>query len=53
MISNTLAVIIFLEVLFTILVAICFIKYEDKFVAFEDKIIFAILRKIRKRKNHR
>lgn len=51
MISTTLSIIILAEVLLTLLIAYCFIKHEEKFVAFEDKIIFAVLRRIRARKN--
>ena len=49
MISNTLAIIIVIEVLFVLFIA-WGIMHEEKFVAFEDKIIFAILRKNRNRK---
>ena len=44
--------IILTEVILTLVVAWC-IKHEEKFVAFEDKIIFAVLRKIRYRKGNR
>ena len=46
--SPILAVIIVLEVLFTLFIVWGFM-HEERFVAFEDKIIFAILRKIRKK----
>jgi len=45
--STTLSVIIVLEVLFTLFIA-WGIMHEERFVAFEDKIIFAVLRKIRR-----
>ena len=45
--STTLSVIIAIEVLFTLFVA-WGIMHEERFVAFEDKIIFAALRKIRR-----
>ena len=50
--STTLSVIILIEVLFTLFVVWGFM-HEEKFVAFEDKIIFAILRKIRIRKGNK
>lgn len=46
---TTLSIIIVLEVLFTLFIVWGFM-HEEKFVAFEDKIIFAVLRKIRKRR---
>lgn len=50
MIHPILAVIIVLEVIFTLFIA-WGLLHEEKFVAFEDKIIFAVLRKIRRHKN--
>ena len=47
--STTLSIIIICEVLFTLFIVWGFM-HEERFVAFEDKIIFAILRKIRKNK---
>lgn len=47
--STTMSIIILCEVLFTLFIVWGFM-HEEKFVAFEDKIIFAVLRKIRKRK---
>ena len=47
------SIIILTEVILALVVAWCIIKHEEKFVAFEDKIIFAILRKIRHRKGNR
>lgn len=47
--STTLSIIIIFEVLFTLFIVWGFM-HEERFVAFEDKIIFAILRKIRKNK---
>ncbi len=44
--STTLSVIILIEVLFTLFIA-WGLMHEERFVAFEDKIIFAVLRKIR------
>lgn len=51
--STTISIIILIEVLLTLTVAICFIKYEKKFVAIEDKIIFAVLRKIRSKRTNK
>ena len=45
--STTLSIIIVLEVLFTLFIA-WGIMHEERFVAFEDKIIFAVLRKIKR-----
>ena len=45
--STTFSVIILLEVLFTLFIA-WGLLHEERFVEFEDKIIFAILRKIRR-----
>ncbi len=45
--STTLSIIIVIEVLFTLFIA-WGIMHEERFVAFEDKIIFAVLRKIRR-----
>lgn len=50
MISTTLSIIILIEVAFTLFIVWGFM-HEEKFVAFEDKIIFAVLRKIRNHKN--
>lgn len=50
MISTTLSIIILIEVLFVLFIA-WGLMHEEKFVAFEDKIIFAVLRKIRARRN--
>ncbi len=50
--STTLSVIIVIEVLFTLFIA-WGIMHEERFVAFEDKIIFAVLRKIRRNKAKR
>ena len=50
--STTLSVIIVLEVLFTLFIA-WGIMHEERFVAFEDKIIFAVLRKIRRSRARR
>ena len=50
--STTLSVIILIEVLFTVFIAWGFM-HEERFVAFEDKIIFAILRKVRSHKAKR
>lgn len=50
MISPVLSIIILIEVLFTLFIA-WGLMHEEKFVAFEDKIIFAVLRKIRARRN--
>lgn len=47
--STTLSIIIIAEVLFTLLIVWGFM-HEEKFVAFEDKIIFAVLRYFRKRR---
>ena len=47
--STTLSVIILIEVLFTLFIA-WGLMHEERFVAFEDKIIFAVLRKIRSRR---
>lgn len=47
--SPILSVVIVLEVLFTLFIVWGFMN-EERFVAFEDKIIRAVLRKIRKRK---
>lgn len=44
--STTLSVIILIEVLFTLFIA-WGLMHEERFVAFEDKIIFAVLRRIR------
>lgn len=48
--STTLSIIILAEVLFTLFIVWGFL-HEERFVAFEDKIIFAVLKKIRKRKS--
>ena len=48
--STVLSIIIICEVLFTLFIVWGYM-HEEKFVAFEDKIIFAILRKIRARRN--
>ena len=45
--STTFSVIIVLEVLFTLFIA-WGLMHEERFVAFEDKIIFAVLIKIRR-----
>ena len=50
--SLTLSLIILAEVLFTLFIVWGFM-HEDRFVAFEDKIIFAVLRAIRKKKSSR
>ena len=50
--STTLSVIILIEVLFTLFIA-WGLMHEERFVAFEDKIIFAVLRKIRMWRNIR
>ena len=50
--STTLSVIILIEVLFTVFIAWGFM-HEERFVAFEDKIIFAFLRKVRSHKAKR
>ncbi len=47
--SPILSVIIVLEVLFTLFIVWGFM-HEERFVAFEDKIIRAVLRKLRKNK---
>ena len=47
MISPILATIITLEVIWTIVIVICILFFEDKFVAFEDKIIFKIRKKLK------
>ena len=48
--TTTISFIILAEVLLTLFVVWGFM-HEDRFVAFEDKIIFAILRSIRNKKN--
>lgn len=50
--SPVLSLIIIAEVLFTLFIVWGFM-HEEKFVAFEDKIIFAVLRKIRRAKSVR
>lgn len=50
MISPILSTIIIIEVAFTLFIA-WGLLHQEKFVAFEDKIIFAVLRKIRRHKN--
>ena len=50
--STTLSIIILIEVLFTLFIAWGFM-HEERFVAFEDKIIFAVLRRIRRFKAQR
>ncbi len=45
--STTLSIIISIEVLFTLFI-VWGLMHEERFVAFEDKIIFAVLRKIRR-----
>ena len=50
--STTLSVIIVIEVLFTLFVA-WGILHEQRLVAFEDKLIFAVLRKIRRSRARR
>lgn len=50
--STTLSIIILIEVLFTLFIAWGFM-HEERFVAFEDKIIFAVLRRIRSYKAQR
>ena len=50
--STTLSVIILIEVLFTLFIA-WGLMHEERFVAFEDKLIFAALRKIRRMKAKR
>lgn len=50
--SLTLSLIILAEVLFTLFIVWGFM-HEDRFVAFEDKIIFAVLRVIRKKNSTR
>lgn len=52
MISPILAVIIVVEVLLVLFIVWGFM-HEEKFVAFEDKIIFAILRKIRNKRSNK
>lgn len=47
--SPVLSLIIIAEVLFTLFIVWGFM-HEEKFVAFEDKIIFAVLKKIRRTK---
>lgn len=49
--STTLSIIILCEVLFTLFIVWGFM-HAELFVSFEDKIIFAVLKKIRKRKAH-
>ena len=46
------SIIILVEVLFTLFIVWGFM-HEEKVVAFEDKIIFTILRKIRHRKGNK
>lgn len=48
--STTLSIIILAEVLFTLFIVWGFM-HEEKFVAFEDRIIFAVLNKIKRRKS--
>ena len=48
--STTLSLIILGEVLLALFIVWGFL-HEDRFVAFEDKIIFAILKKIRRKKS--
>ncbi len=50
--SLTLSLIILAEILFTLFIIWGFM-HEERFVAFEDKIIFAVLRAIRKKKSTR
>ena len=50
--SPILAIIIVIEVLLVLFIVWGFM-HEEKFVAFEDKIIFAVLRKIRHRKGNK
>ncbi len=50
--STTLSIIILFEVIFGLFIVWGFM-HEEKFVAFEDKIIFAVLRKIRRRRAKR
>ena len=49
MLSPILSIIIIAEVLFTLFIVWGFL-HEKRFVAFEDKIIFAVLKKIRSRR---
>lgn len=50
--STTLSIIILFEVLFGLFIVWGFM-HEEKFVVIEDKIIFAVLRKIRRRRANR
>lgn len=50
--STTLSIIIICEVLFTLFLVWGFM-HEERFVQLEDKIIFAVLRKIRRSKAYR
>lgn len=47
--STALSIIILCEVLFGLFIVWGFM-HEERFVAFEDKIIFAVLRKIRRKR---
>ncbi|MBR3767843.1 MAG: hypothetical protein IKL10_06345 [Clostridia bacterium] len=50
--STTLSIIILCEVIFALFIVWGFM-HEELFVAFEDKIIFAVLRKIRSSRSSR
>lgn len=50
--STTLSIIILAEVLFTLFIVWGFM-HEEKFVAFEDKIIFAVIRMIKRGRSDR
>lgn len=52
MVENWLSIVIFLEVLFTLFIAWGFM-HEDKFIAFEDKIIANAKQRISKKKSNR
>lgn len=52
MLENWLSVVIFLEVLFTLFIVWGFM-HEDKFIAFEDKIIAKVKKRFDKKKSNR
>lgn len=47
MISPILAAIIALEVIWVIAIAICILFFEEDFVAFEDRVIAAVKKKLK------
>ena len=52
MLSNLLSTIIFLEVIFTLFIA-WGLMHEERFVAFEDRIIAKVKKRIAKKKSKR